>query len=58
MHDQAFMVGTALAMFDAEHPWRYLERELQVEARDLPAIVERYLQPASSGVLGWSLPAD
>lgn len=56
IHQQAFLVGTALALFDVEHPWRYLERLLAAGADELTAIAERYLQPRTSGVLGWSLP--
>lgn len=57
IYQQAFLVGTALALFDVEHPWRYLDRLLRAGADDLGAVAERYLCPERSGVLGWSLPA-
>ncbi len=53
---QAFLAGSALALFDLEHPWRYFERLLAVEAGDLGDAAERFLQPVTDGVLGWSLP--
>ncbi|HEX9730517.1 MAG TPA: pitrilysin family protein [Thermoanaerobaculia bacterium] len=56
VYQQAFLVGTALALFDVEHPWRYLDRLLSVRADDLAAAAERYLSPERAGVLGWSLP--
>ncbi len=55
---QAFLAGTALALFDLEHPWRYFDRLLVAEASDLGRVAERYLRPAGGGVLGWSLPRD
>ncbi len=55
---QAFLAGTALALFDLEHPWRYFELLLAAETADLFKIAERYLQPAAGGVLGWSLPRE
>lgn len=57
-HQMAFLLGSALALFDADHPWRYLDRLLAAAARDLPPIVERYLDPSAGGVLGWSLPKE
>jgi len=53
---QAFLAGTALALFDLEHPWRYLEQLLASTVADLGAAAERYLQPEAGGVLGWSVP--
>ena len=55
---QAFLAGTALALFDLEHPWRYFEQLLSAEAADLVDVAERYLRPAAGGVLGWSLPRE
>ncbi len=55
---QAFLAGTALALFDLEHPWRYFERLLVAEAGDLGGAAERYLRPEAGGVLGWSLPRE
>ncbi len=55
---QAFLVGSALTLFDLEHPWRYLELLLAGEAADLADTAERYLRPAAGGVLGWSLPRE
>ena len=54
---QAFLAGSALALFDLEHPWRYFDSLLAAEAGDLAAVAERYLRPSAGGVLGWSLPA-
>ncbi len=54
---QAFLAGTALSLFDLEHPWRYFEQLLAATAADLGDVAERYLQPAG-GVLGWSLPRE
>ena len=53
---QAFLAGTALALFDLEHPWRYFERLLSAEVDRLEEVAERYLRPEAGGVLGWSLP--
>ena len=58
---QAFLAGTALALFDLEHPWRYFERLLAAGAGgagELASVAERYLRPAAGGVLGWSLPRE
>ncbi len=55
-HQLAFLLGSALATFDAEHPWRYLERLRSAEVGDLQPIAERYLDPAAGGIVGWSLP--
>ncbi len=54
---QAFLAGTALALFDLEHPWRYFEQLLAGDAAALGDVAERYLRPAG-GVLGWSLPRE
>ncbi len=54
----AFLAGTALSLFDLEHPWRYFDRLLATEAEDLEDVAERYLRPAAGGVLGWSLPRE
>ena len=56
VYQQAFLVGTALALFDADHPWRYHERLMAAGPADLVEIADRYLRPERSGVLGWSLP--
>ncbi len=55
-HQLAFLLGSALALFDAEHPWRYLDRLLRARVRDLAPIAERYLDPTAGAVVGWSLP--
>ncbi len=57
VHQQAFLVSTALAVFDAEHPWRYLERMLAAGTSELAEVVDRYLRPRR-GVVGWSLPVE
>ena len=53
---QAFLVGTALALFDLDHPWRTFEKLLAAEADHVAAVGARYLRPEAGGVLGWSLP--
>ncbi len=55
---QAFLAGTALALFDLDHPWRYFEQLQAADADGLRAVAKRYLRPAASGVLGWSLPRE
>lgn len=56
IHQLALLLGSSLALFDAEHPFRYLDRLAAAEAADLCEIADRYLAPA--GVLGWSLPRE
>lgn len=58
IENQAMAMATALSLFDREHPWRYLETLLSVEADELAAVIERHLQPAQGGVVGWSLPQE
>lgn len=58
VHQQAFLVGTALALFDIDHPWRYHEDFLATTADDLVDVAERYLRFERGGVLGWSLPQE
>ncbi len=53
---QAFLAGSALSLFDLEHPWRTFERMLSARAEDVAPVAERYLEPAAGGVIGWSLP--
>ena len=55
VYQHAFLMGTSLSLFDAEHPWLYFERLLAAEAGRLQEVAQRYLRP-ESGVLGWSLP--
>ena len=57
VHQQAFLAGSALALFDLEHPWRTFDRLLAAEVGDLAATATRYLTPAD-GVLGWSRPGE
>ncbi len=55
---QAFLAGSALALFDLEHPWRYFEHLLSANATQLADAAERHLRPTAGGVLGWSLAAE
>ncbi len=55
---QAFLAGSALALFDLDHPWRYFEQLLAAEVEELKTVAERFLRPVASGVLGWSLPRE
>lgn len=58
-HQLALTLGSALTLWDAEHPWRGLERLLGASRDDLLAAAGRWLDPAGrGGVLGWSLPHD
>lgn len=53
---QAFLIGTSLALFDADHASRYFA-DLQATGRDeLAAVADRYLRPERHSVFGWSLP--
>jgi zinc protease len=53
---RAFLAGLAETLFDSRYPLRHLERLGACLPSDLPELVHRYLRPAISGVLGWSLP--
>ncbi len=57
VHQQALAAGTALTLFDLEHPERQLARLLALPAESLPEVAGRYFDPARSAVLGWSLPS-
>lgn len=57
VHQQAFFAATTLALFDAEHPWRYFDRLNNARLDDLRQLAERFLRPAT-GVIGWSLPTS
>lgn len=57
VHQQALLVATALTLFDAEHPWRLLERQLTLGSDELAEVAGRYLRTDDGAVLGWSLPA-
>jgi zinc protease len=56
VHQQALAAGFALALGDLEHLERHLQAALAADADRLVEIAGRYLDPARSGVLGWSLP--
>lgn len=56
VYQQAFLMGTALTLFDAEHPFTYFDTLLQATADQLQAVARRHLRPEHA-VLGWSLPA-
>jgi zinc protease len=51
---QAYLLGQALTLFDAEHPWSTLGRLMEVTPGELLEVARRYLRP-EVGVLGWSL---
>ena len=54
---QAFQIGTAMAIFDLEHPWRSQERLLAASRDELAAVAETWLRELESrAVVGWSLP--
>jgi zinc protease len=54
---QAFLIGAALALFDADHPWRSQERLLHAQRDELAAAAEKWLQGLEDkAVVGWSLP--
>ncbi len=56
IHQQAFLMATDLALWDADRNWRYFDRLLCLEPAELRDAAARYLRPSSGGVLGWSLP--
>ncbi len=56
IQQQAFLLASALALFDDTHPWRYLERLLAADRDELRRVARHALRPAAGGVLGWSLP--
>ena len=56
IQQQGFLAATSLALFDLEHPWRYLERQLGATPDELAEVAGRYLDPSRGGVTGWSLP--
>ncbi len=54
---QAFLIGAALALHDAEHPWRGQERLLAAGRDELAAVAETWLRDLEGkSVVGWSLP--
>lgn len=54
---QAFLIGAALALYDAEHPWRAQERLLHADRDELAAVAERWIAGLENrAVVGWSLP--
>jgi zinc protease len=55
VHQQAFLMGTALTLFDLEHPWKYFDRLQHAKPEELRDVARRYLRP-QRGVIGWSLP--
>lgn len=56
INQQAFLMATDLALWDAERNWRYFDRVLRLEPDELQAVAGCYLRPSAGGVLGWSLP--
>lgn len=56
VHQQAFLVASAEACWDLEHPGRYFEALLAAPMDALSAAADRWLRPREGGVLGWSLP--
>lgn len=56
---QAFLIGTSLALFDAEHAWRAQEKLLEASRDELAAVGERWLKDLRDrAVVGWSLPQE
>lgn len=54
---QAFLIGSSLALFDADHAWRGQERMLAAGRDELAAVAERWLRGLEAkSVVGWSLP--
>jgi zinc protease len=54
---QAFLIGSSLALFDAEHPWRSQQRLLEASRDELAAVAEKWLRGLEEkSVVGWSLP--
>jgi len=56
IHQQAVVVGLALALFDLGQPARLLESALNCSPRELAGIAARRLDPAAGSVVGLSLP--
>jgi zinc protease len=56
IHQQAVVVGLALALFDPGQPARLLEAALAAAPADLCAVAARRLDPAAGSVTGLSLP--
>ncbi len=54
-HQQALAAGSALALFDLDHPRRQLEQLLAATPEALLAAAQA-LDPAGRAVVGWSLP--
>jgi zinc protease len=56
VEQQALSLAVALALFDAEHLDRQLQRLLAAGPEDLHRAARRYLIPRLGSVMGWSLP--
>jgi zinc protease len=56
VEQQALSLAVALALFDAEHLDRQMQRLLAVTPEALHAAAGRWLRPEQGSVLGWSLP--
>src|SRR5262249_29572992 len=56
VEQQALSLALALALFDAEHLDREMQRLLAAGPASLHAAARRYLRPELGSVLGWSLP--
>jgi len=56
---QAFLLGSSLALYDVEHPWRSQERLLSASREELLAVGERWLKDLEErAIVGWSLPQE
>lgn len=53
----AFLAATSGAVFDLDHPVRYLERMCSATPEDLLRVANTYLDPSRASVVGWSLPS-
>lgn len=54
----AFLFASSQALWDVDHPWRYLEGLLAATPEDLLRVADTYLDPAAGSVIAWSLPRN
>jgi predicted Zn-dependent peptidase len=50
------MAGSAVALFDAGYPNRFLHRMIDVDPQAVAEAARRYLVPDRGGVVAWSVP--
>lgn len=58
VENTAFTLASARALWDLDHPWRYLERIRKAGAGDLLRVARRCLDVEAGSVLAWSLPKN